>query len=295
MRRSVHKGFASKPAPPSSPSFCYWTVATGEYARMAAVMVESARRVGVEEDFHVWTDMDEVPGAVVHPAGQFDPWGWLFKLVFLKDEASKLPYDYLVFLDSDNWFVRHPGDLLSRLRGSPMHITLEADLVAEEGFPYWWEYPTSVFVGLMRKAGVRHEAIHAVNAGMFIVKREAVAEVYRLADEFWRQCKAHGVLYVDEPLLSYAMHRLCPETRPHTLEATRDLWATDLDGVYQSRNPADRPFQFRGLYRRRFIEVRPAIVHAIRSKRLFLSRAEKLNSHSKHARSGTRRGTVGQR
>jgi len=241
-------------------------------------MVASARAVGVQEDFHIWTDAEEVPGARVHAAGEFDPWGWLFKLVFLREQAAKLPYDYLVFLDTDHWFVRHPGDIAGRFSDVPMHITLEADLTREEGFLYWWEYPTLWFVDSMRKAGVTTPGVYAVNAGMFVVRRDAAEEVYRLADQFWGHCKRRGAIYVDEPLLSYAMHRLCSDVSRHTLEATGDFWATDLDGLYQNTLPEDRPFDFRGLYRGNSVRVRPAIVHAIRSKRLLMNHARTISA-----------------
>lgn len=258
-----------------APTFCYWSVASGEYARLMGGLIASARGVGVKEEFHVWTD-GTIPGAVCHPAGHFDNWGWLFKLLFLRDEVRKLSHDYMVYLDSDNWFVRHPGDVLRVVNGGPMHVTLESDLTTGDGFPYWWEYSTALFVELMRSAGVQHPGVYAVNGGMFIVHRDAIDEVYTLADQFWLHCKRHGVLYVDEPLLSYAMHRLCRTTEPHTLEATSDLWATDFHGIFKHRVPRDEPFPFRGLYRRQFFNVQPAIVHAFKSKKLLMEESVRL-------------------
>ena len=191
-----------------STRFCYWSVATGGYVELLEAMIDSARRVGVEEDFHVWTDR-EVPGATWHPAGAFDTWGWLFKLVFLRDEIARLNYDFFVFLDADNWFVRHPGDPGRLLDGGPLHLTLDADLTRAREVPAWWEYHADTVTGSMRAAGIRHPSVYTVNAGMFVIRREAIAGVYALANRFWAFCRESGVWCVDEMLLSYAMHALC--------------------------------------------------------------------------------------
>ena len=51
--------------------YCYWSVVDGVYSRMMQAVVDSARRVGVFKDFHVWTD-EPVRGAVSHPVESFD-------------------------------------------------------------------------------------------------------------------------------------------------------------------------------------------------------------------------------
>lgn len=245
--------------------FCYWTVATGDYVDLVAAMVDSARRVGVSEPFHVWSDRP-VPGAEWHRVGAFNPWGWLFKLVFLREQVQRLDFDYYVFLDADNWFVRHPGDPGRWLSGSPLHLTLEADLTRAESVPVWWEYSAGTIAALMHAAGVRHRSVHTVNAGMFVVRREAIEGVYRLMNRFWAFCREHGVWCVDEMLLSFAMHRVCRDPSPHLLAATHGFWATDTHGVYARRLPDGRPFHFRGFHRQHDLWVDPAIVHLIRGK-----------------------------
>lgn len=269
-------------------SFCYWSVATGEYAEIFAAVIASARAVGVEEEFHVWTDRS-IPGAVCHPAGQFDNWGWLFKLVFLRDEVSRLPHDIFVYLDADSWFVRPPGNPSVLLRGSPLHVTLEADLTAPDEVTFWWEYPTSRLVQLMRAAGLADGPVYSVNAGLFIVRREAIPLVYSLTSRFWRFCREHGVLSVDEPLLAYAMQALCGPPLPHSLAATHSYWATDWEGTYRDRLPDGQPFPFRGYHRQLDLQVNPAIVHAIRGKAAILRRAR----DSRSTAPGPLHGTAG--
>lgn len=258
-----------------SSRFCYWSIGTGTYCDLLHAQVDSARRAGVTEDFHFWTDR-EVPGAICHPAGRFDNWGWLFKLVFLRREVARLDYDYFVFLDADHWFVRHPGDPGEWLQGSPMHVTLEADLAAPVEVPYWWDYPAATFVTLMRKAGVRHHAVRNVNGGMFIVRRAAIDAVYQLASGFWRFCRDQGVLWVDEPLLAYAMQILCEHPERHTLAKTHRFWATDCSGTHAHRLPDGTPFRFRGYHRQLDLEVDPAIVHLVRGKQPLYAHAREL-------------------
>lgn len=256
-------------------TFCYWSIGSGAYADLLVALVHSARAVGVTEDFHVWTDR-EIPGAIAHPAGDFDNWGWLFKLVFLRREVARLGYDYYVFVDADSWFVRHPGDPGAVLGDAPMHATLEADLTRSGAVDFWWDYPTSTFVALMRDAGVRHPAICNVNGGLFIVRHAAVETVYALARGFWRFCRQRGVLCVDEPLLAYAMQLLCDDPEAHTLRATHRFWATDTNGAFTRSLPDGRPFRFRGFHRQYDLDVDPAIVHLVRGKEPLFQRAREL-------------------
>ena len=93
--------------------YCFWSVADGPYANMLQASVRSARRVGVFKDFHLWSDR-LVPEAICHLTGPFDKRLWLFKLAFLRQQVSRLNYDYFVWLDADTWFVRHHGDVLDR-------------------------------------------------------------------------------------------------------------------------------------------------------------------------------------
>ena len=83
-------------------SFCFWTIGDKKHGRMAATLVASARKAGVTADFHVWTDLPEIPEAIVHPCGDFDKTLYMFKFHFLKNEVSKLNYDHYFFLDADN-------------------------------------------------------------------------------------------------------------------------------------------------------------------------------------------------
>lgn len=249
-----------------TPRYCYWSVVDGDYSPMMAAVIHSAREVGVFRDFHVWSDQP-VAGAIHHPAGRFDKWGCLFKLFFLRDAVSKLNYDYFIWLDSDMWFVRNPGDPLRLMRGSPLHIALEGDLTRPENLRQeWWECPNPLFVQLMHQRGVRSHRIFNVNGGLFIIHRDAIDTVYRLAFDFWQFCKAQGFTFNDEPLLAYAMHMLCGNPYAHTLRESLDFWASDWTGNFKDRIPTNEPWWFCDYFTNERISVNPAIVHAMRSK-----------------------------
>jgi hypothetical protein len=246
--------------------YCYWTVVDGDYAEMAKSTIQSARRVGVGKDFHVWADRT-IPGATTYPAGQFDKWGCLFKLTFLRDAVQKLNYDYFVWFDTDTYFVRNPGDILRVMNGSPLHITLECDVLSPQNKrPDWWSCPNDVFAQLMREMGVRSREIYNVNGGLFIIHRDAIETVFGLAMDFYNYCNERSYRFVDEPLFAYAMHMLCADLPTHTLRTTVDLWASDWTGEFKDRLPTGESWWFTDYFTGERIPVNPAIVHAMRSK-----------------------------
>ena len=249
-----------------SATYCYWTVVDGDYAVMAESVIRSARNVGIFTDFHVWADRP-VAGGIFHEAGKFEKWGCLFKLTFLRDAVQKLKYDYFIWFDTDSYFVRHPGNVLRVLRGSPLHIGLESDVC----FPNnrrldWWDCPNLVFADLMRTRGVRSQSVFNVNGGFFIVHRDAIETVYELAYDFWHFCRDKGFIFNDEPLLAYAMQMLCGNPYIHTVRSTCDLWASDWTGQFKDRLPNGEPWWFVDYFTEERMPVNPAIVHAMRSK-----------------------------
>ncbi|MFO1458225.1 MAG: hypothetical protein U1G08_02380 [Verrucomicrobiota bacterium] len=248
------------------PRYCYWSVVDCDYSYMMAAVISSARKVGVFKDFHVWSDR-AVPGAIFHHAGQFEKWGCLFKLTFLRDAVRHLNYDYFIWLDTDMWFVRNPGDPLRLLRGAPLHIALEGDLTSPENSRTdWWDCPNQRFVELMRARGVRSQHVFNVNGGLFIVHRDAIDTVFRLAYDFWTFCKSKGFTFNDEPLFAYAMHMLCGNPYVHTLRSSLDFWCSDWTGSFRDRLPDGEPWWFVDYFRGDRQLVNPAIVHAMRSK-----------------------------
>jgi hypothetical protein len=253
--------------------YCYWSVVDGSYAPMMQTVVDSARQVGVFKDFHVWTDQP-IAGAVSHPVEAFDKTLYLFKLRFLRDEVSRLDYDYFVWLDADSYFVRDPGDLLRVMEGSPVHASLESDACLSGNVrPDWWGCSLKDYVTLMRFMGVRSRAIYNVNAGFWIVHRDVIKRFYELAFEFWDLATRAGFEFTEEPPLAYATHMLCGNPHVHTLRHTSDVWASDWTGAYDGRLPDGKPWEFVDYFSHQGFQVNPAIVHAMRSKEVLQAMA----------------------
>lgn len=246
--------------------YCYWSVVDGTYAQMMQATVDSARRVGVFKDFHIWTD-EPIRDAVSHPLTNLDKTLYLFKLRFLRDEISRLDYDYFVWLDADTYFVRDPGDLLRIMQGSPVHSSLESDACLEENVrPDWWDCSLKDYITLMRFMGVRSRAIYNVNAGFWIVHHDVIRRFCELAFEFWNLATKAGFEFTEEPPLAYVTHMLCGNPYVHTLRHTSDIWASDWTGSYADRLPDGNPWTFVDYFSAKPFLVNPAIVHAMRSK-----------------------------
>lgn len=253
----------------SAPTFCYWSVADGLHASMMATAIASARRCGVEEDFHVWTNRD-IPGAICHPCGNFERSLYLFKLHFLCKEVAKLDYDYFVFLDADTFFVRHPGQGAydSLLRGNAWFVQLESQcdskFVKRDD---WWGCPIRWYPLLLRYHGVRAAKIYNCNAGFWIVRKEAIEEFYRKCMDFhtFAREELHLVNFTEEPPLAFVGH-LVDDPEMNNFQATNHIWASDWTGHFGHRLPTGESWDFVDYMSGQRTRVNPAIVHAMRSK-----------------------------
>jgi hypothetical protein len=238
---------------------------------MFAATVRSARRVGVFKDFHVWSERP-VPDTIHHPAAPFDKQHYLFKLRFLRDEVSRLDYDYFIWLDADTWFTRHPGDPLRVLQGAPVHASLESDACAAGNQrPDWWNCPLPRYAQLMRSMGVQSRAIFNVNAGFWIVNRDVIGTFCQVCLEFWAEAQRQGFTFTEEAPLAYATHLLCGNPYLHTLRASADLWASDWTGHFKGRLPDGLPWFFVDYFSGQRFPVNPAMVHAMRSKEALMA------------------------
>lgn len=256
----------------SKPKFCYWSVADGMYAQMMTTCIRSARREGVQEDFHVWTDV-AIPHAVCHPTGQYEHKNYLFKFDFLL-KTAELPYDYFVFIDADSFFVRNPGLILRQTQGAPVHVALESDCTRLSNTrPDWWGCPLEEYVRLMRSCGVRSHSIFNTNAGFWIVHRDVASRFVDLALEFWTYCDGRGFPFTEEAPLAYAGHMLMGNPYAHVVERNPDDWASDWIGVFAGRLPDGKPWEFTDYMDEHRFVVNPAIVHCMRSKHALINAA----------------------
>jgi len=263
--------------------FCFWSVVDGAYGKMARSMIRSARAAGVRSEFHLWS-AEQIEDSACHTLGTFRKTGNLFKLHFLRDVVRHLPFDYFIWLDADNWFVRHPGNILDLMRGSPVHGTLESELSNPENKrKFWWKCPIEKVIDLMRQCGVASDGIFNLNSGFWIVRRDAVEEFCELALSFWRFCKKRGFDFNDEPPIAYAIHRLCPSVRQHTLAECSDVWATDWVPEFKARIPDGLPWDFTDYFTGKTRRIDPAIVRLIRCKNLLIRMGSQQTDPTIHA------------
>lgn len=249
--------------------FCYWSVADGNYAEMMATTIASARQQGVTEDFHVWTN-HKIPGAICHPCGEFDHSFYLFKFKFLLQKVSRLDYDYFVFLDADNFFVRHPGpgtfDRL--LRRNPWFVQLESDCTSKfVSRGDWWGCPIKWYPLLLRYHGVQAKRIYNCNAGFWIVRKRAIKHFYRKAMDFFTFAREelHLVDFTEEAPLAFVGH-FVDDPELNNFLATHRIWASDWTGEFAGRLPTGKAWEFEDYMTGQHKRVNPAIVHAMRSK-----------------------------
>ena len=250
-------------------NFCYWSVADGDHAKMIATTIASARRVGVKEDFHVWSDTD-IPGAISHPSGAINKDHYLFKFKFLLNEVSKLDFEYFVWLDADNFFVRHPGKGTYDhfLRGNKWFVQLESDCTSKfvtRGD--WWGCPARWYPLLMRYHGVKSKRIYNCNAGFWIVRKEAISEFYERTLNFFEFCREelHLVNFTEEPPLAFVGH-LVDDPEQNNFSSTYHIWASDWTGQFGDNLPNGREWWFEDYMSGEKKRVNPAIVHCMRSK-----------------------------
>lgn len=250
--------------------FCYWSVADGRHAKMMETCIKSARDVGVTEDFHIWTDT-EIEGAITHPCGDYNKHKYLFKFKFLFNQVQKLDYDYFIWIDADNCFTRHPGEgtFDNLLRDSKIFVQLENECTSSKvKRGDWWSMPIKFWNQTLRYKGVDSKKIWNTNAGMWIVRKDAIVEFYEKAMEFWNYCYHElGIEFTEEAPLAYVGHIMQNDIEQSTLENTCQVWACDWNGNYKNKLPDGKEWEFEDYMTGEKRLVNPSIVHAMRSKR----------------------------
>lgn len=261
--------------------FCYWSVADGLHAKMMQTCIQSARKVDVVEDFHIYSDQP-IEGAIVHPCGEFSKNNYLFKFKFLLNEVKKLDYDYFVWLDADNYFVKHPGEGVydKLLENNKIFVQLENECPGISCKRNdWWGIPIHFWEQTLRYKGVTSNKTWNTNAGLWVVKKEYIEEFYQLAMDFWSYC--HQTLKVElteEAPLAYCGHFMQTDLDKSTLRNTHSLWACDWNGIYRNKLPDGKSWLFEDYMSGQRTLVNPSIVHAMRSKQALIKGSDLLKS-----------------
>ncbi len=253
---------------------CFWAIGNGKHALMLQTLVNSFHAVGMQEDFHVFSDR-KILGATTHPIKkltEFERKTFFFKFTFLRSFMKELNYRYFVFLDADNYFVRKMPSILGLMQNSPIHASFESDCTLLSKRKIWHDCPLPKYVEMMRQCGVTSESVYNVNGGFFIVKKEAIELVCSLAEDFWKYCASQGYVFTEEPSLAYAMHMLCEDPKCHLLRSNSDIWCSDWTGHFAERLPDDKGWMFSDYMNEEKFYVNPAIVHAIKSKEALIAK-----------------------
>jgi hypothetical protein len=249
-------------------------VADGDHGKMAAVTVASARAAGVTADFHIWTDLPAIEGAIVHPCGTFDKSFYMFKFRFLKDQVSNLHYDNFVFFDADNYFVRDPGDLSMLMQDEKNKVFIPLECVCDpktSRHTNWWSCPVGEYAGFMRDQGVVSDTFYNTNAGFWIVKKTAINEFCEKTTKVFADAHARGYGACTEEIpLAVAAHTM-QDMSQRTMDKTEWLWASDWGvGSWRNRLPKDEAWEFVDFMDDHRRMVKPCITHCMRSKEAML-------------------------
>lgn len=251
------------------PKLVIWTYADGDCVWMANGLARSLKEQKIPSEFHVWSPNDVPEADYCHfyrvPAGSAERRYFTFKFDILR-EAAKIEADYFLFLDADTICLRDPGDLLRCMGGDPVHAFLEAGL-EDDRRRKWWEVSCGEMADAMRECGLEG-ACYGVNAGAFIIAREAVGKFVDLAEAFRTHLHGKtGVWVTEEPALAFAAAKMAREASLHQDIHWHDLWGVDWTGEFKGRLPDGKPWKWRNYLRENKVStINPAIVHAMRSK-----------------------------
>ncbi len=253
-------------------NFAYYTCDTTPRGHdIITTMVKQARAVGVTEDFHVFCNKPvDIPGVINYTAGPLDITYHTFKWRLLRDYMADLNYEYFVWLDSDTWFTRHPGDLKAQLlRKNMMWCQLESELTSPKNSkPDWWGVKPAQIIELFRDHGAG-ETVWSSNGGMFIVRQDAVKQVVNELEQFHRLCLDSGHKKVHDEFVLAWLGQVKPfveDPENNTSAMTCNLWSCDWMGRFAHKLPTTETWESVDWLTGESRLVQPAIIHAMRSK-----------------------------
>lgn len=253
-------------------TFCYFT-GTNRTADNPIIntMIKSARAVGVTEEFHVFSPqpVDDSTYTTYHPIWSSQPWrSHMAKLDFLRQLANT-DYDYCVWLDSDNYFTRHPGDLSNLIRDNKCWVSMEGEITGPNvRHKDWWsmKFAGNEIIDKMRALGCG-DRIWNTNGGMWIVRRDAITEFADKCEQVFQALKPDHQTVTDEPPLAIACMTMTPDAELNTIEHYGDTWAIDWAGrIFKNRLPDGQPWLYEVWLTGEQHTINPAIVHAMGSK-----------------------------
>ena len=257
---------------------CYWSISWGDYDYMVQALVNSFKNVGMQNDFVTYTEKPirncinfRLDNSIELDQLQF------FKFKYLQKHLQKMDYDLFVFIDADHFFVRKPEiEIESIILDSPWHSFLESPInTSETKRPDWWGVPNNIFVNTMRKNGVLSKEIRNTNGGFWICNKYFIDKACELAYNFHNYLKSFNIVVPEEVSIAYLSHLMSPDLKNRFLENFTNYWASDWTDNFKDQIPQNREWEYTSYMTYEKIKVKPAIVHAMRSKKALVELGKK--------------------
>ena len=268
----VPAAMPSIPRPPRHKgNFAYFTGTNRREDRwLIASLLKSMRNANIHEDLHVFGP-DAVTGAINHYSGIDVPWNLhMAKLEFARQMVG-LGYEYIVWLDTDNYFVRDPGDLKNLLRDNPLWVCMEADMTQqpktkERG---WYFKDHEEVCRLFREEGVTTKSVWSSNGGMWIVRTDDIDRLYAEAFRIFHKWQSGGFKEAnDEVVLACIGAKWMKDPENSTMSSTQDTWACDWNKKFVTSPPVGQPWVYTDWMYGTEWTINPAIVHCMRGKEI---------------------------
>jgi hypothetical protein len=256
---------------------CYWSISWGDYDYMCQSLVSSFKEVGMSEDFITFTEKPikncinyRLDNSIENDKLQF------FKFEYLKQKMQKMDYDIFVFIDADHFFLRKPEIKIEDiLLDSPWHSFLESPVNMQNTQRQdWWGIPNFNFVNFMRANGVITREIRNTNGGFWICDKKFINQASELAYKFHNYLKSNGFIVPEEVSIAYLSHIVSPILKDRFLENYTNYWASDWTEIFKDKIPEDKEWEYSSYMTYDKIKVKPAIVHAMRSKKALIERGK---------------------
>jgi hypothetical protein len=262
---------------------CYWSISWGDYDYMVQSLVNSFKDVGMEEDFITFTEKP-VKNCInyrLDPSINLDKLQF-FKFEYLKNKMQNMDYDIFVFIDADHFFVRKPEiEIEEILIDSPWHSFLESPVNHKNTQRTdWWGIPNDIFVRSMRQNGVLSQEIRNTNGGFWICNKNFINKAYHFAYEFHNYLKLNKYVVPEEVSIAYISHLMSPQLKDRYLENYINYWASDWMETFKDTVPKDIQWEYTSYMTYEKIKVRPAIVHAMRSKKALVEMGKNYLLHN---------------
>jgi hypothetical protein len=238
---------------------------------MIESMIASARRCGVKEDFHAFTPMP-IEGAIWHQIAFDHPWKSYMAKIDFTLEMLDVDAEQVVWLDTDHWFVRDPGDLSNLIRDEPIWASVESDLLSPDAkFSNWWGLPLKTIPGAKELwSGFGAKVVANTNAGMFIVRRQFIREFHSRVWSVFNKLQAMGFHSItEEPPLAIVAASVIQDSSQNRFKNHSTTWASDYFGAWSKTLPSGEAWEMWDWLTQKSVgQINPAIVHMMRGKHL---------------------------